>query len=257
MTTEATPGALGSNDQLGLVPERESVDDALMIVESYGPWGADLNGAHRRQIVLSDEVLRLRGLYEMAVRGRAEMRAALRQERRAEELHEGCRMPMEQARELAASEASQDWYARGQDWGLADALTAGQNEDWTLDDIARAFAAGAQAGGALESKRAHEVECRCVALEEQADLTAIHLARMQSALEQNGSRSADYLRKAIKAEATVEAMQARQAEFVAVLARLCELNAAERPMARVWAAAQALVDSHTSRALGPNVRGEA
>ena len=60
---------------------RESVDDALMIVESYGPWGADLNDAHRRQIVLADEVLRLRHLYEMAVRGRAEMRTALRQER--------------------------------------------------------------------------------------------------------------------------------------------------------------------------------
>ena len=66
-------------------------------------------------------------------------------ERRAEELHEGCRMPMEQARELAASEASPDWYARGQDWGLADALTNGQSGDWVLDDIARAFAAGASA----------------------------------------------------------------------------------------------------------------
>jgi len=56
---------------------RESVDDALMIVASYGPWGADLNDAHRRQIVLADEVHRLRHLYEMAVHGRAEMRAAL------------------------------------------------------------------------------------------------------------------------------------------------------------------------------------
>ena len=121
-------------------------------------------------------------------------------EARAAELHESCRMPMEQARELAASEASPDWYARGQDWGLADALTAGQNGDWTLDDIARAFAAGAQAGTSLEGKRTHEIECRRVALEEQADLTAIHLARMQSALEQTGTRSADYLRRAIKAE---------------------------------------------------------
>lgn len=66
-------------------------------------------------------------------------------ERRAAELHEGCRMPMEQARELAASEANPDWYARGQDWGLADALTSGQSGDWVLDDIARAFAAGADA----------------------------------------------------------------------------------------------------------------
>ena len=116
-------------------------------------------------------------------------------EERAEELHEGCQMPMEQAREFAASEASPDWYARGQDWGLADALTNGQSGDWVLDDIARAFAAGARATD----------------------------------------------------------QSARTAELVAVLARLCELNASERPMARVWAAAQALVDSHTSRALGPNV----
>ena len=140
------PLALKSNLVLGPNAHdvaRESVDDALMIVESYGPWGADLNDAHRRQIVLADEVVRLRGLYEMAVRGRAEMRSALRQERRAEELHEGCQMPMEQARELAASEAGPDWYARGQDWGLADALTNGQSGDWVLDDIARAFAAGA------------------------------------------------------------------------------------------------------------------
>ncbi len=41
-------------------PVRESVADALLIVESYGPWGADLNDAHRRQIVLADEVKRLR-----------------------------------------------------------------------------------------------------------------------------------------------------------------------------------------------------
>ena len=102
------PLALKSNLVLGPNAHdvaRESVDDALMIVESYGPWGADLNDAHRRQIVLADEVVRLRGLYEMAVRGRAEMRSALRQERRAEELHEGCQMPMEQARELAAATA--------------------------------------------------------------------------------------------------------------------------------------------------------
>lgn len=129
-------------------------------------------------------------------------------EARAAELHEGCRMPMEQARELAVSEASPDWYARGQDWGLADALTAGQDGDWTLDDIARAFAAGAQAGTSLEGKRTHEIDCRRVALEEQADLTAIHLSRMQSALQQSGMRAANYLRKAIKAEAEVALLRA-------------------------------------------------
>ena len=79
MSRTDPPALVRLSEELGLVvPERESVDDALMIVESYGPWGADLNDAHRRQIVLADEVLRLRGLYEMAVRGRSEMRTALR-----------------------------------------------------------------------------------------------------------------------------------------------------------------------------------
>ena len=96
-------------------------------------------------------------------------------EARAAELHEGCRMPMEQARALAASEASPDWYARGQNWGLADALTAGQDGDWTLDDIARAFAAGAQA--------------------------AEQIARAE--LSDTASRSADHLRRAIKAESSL------------------------------------------------------
>ena len=108
-------------------------------------------------------------------------------EARAAELHEGCRMPMEQAREIAASEASPDWYARGQDWGLADALTNGQSGDWVLDDIARAFAAGAQAGAAVDQ---HTIK------------------RMQAALAENASRSADYLRKAIKAEAEVALLRA-------------------------------------------------
>lgn len=146
-------------------------------------------------------------------------------EARAAELHEGCQMPMEQARELAASEASPDWYSRGQDWGLADALTNGQSGDWVLDDIARAFAAGAAVayahgaavvdkcnGYIVDNARLSEqldvFKCRCVALEEQADLTAIHLARMQSALQDSGSRSADYLRKAIKAEAEVALLRA-------------------------------------------------
>jgi len=80
---------------------RESVDDALMIVASYGPWGADLNDAHRRQIVLADEVHRLRHLYEMAVHGRAEMRAALRQER--DELRAALRMVMACAGDISAA----------------------------------------------------------------------------------------------------------------------------------------------------------
>ena len=58
------PLGLASTAKLGLPPERESVGDALMIVESYGPWGADLNDAHRRQIVLADEVKRRNDLQQ-------------------------------------------------------------------------------------------------------------------------------------------------------------------------------------------------
>jgi hypothetical protein len=82
-TPEAAPQqpAPAERGECLLPAQRESVEDALMIVESYGPWGADLNDAHRRQIVLAEEVKRLRGLYEMAVSGRAAMRTALRRER--------------------------------------------------------------------------------------------------------------------------------------------------------------------------------
>lgn len=66
-------------------------------------------------------------------------------EARAAELHEGCQMPMEQARELAAREDETDWHARGQDWALADSLSWSLPLDWTAGDIARAFAAGAKA----------------------------------------------------------------------------------------------------------------
>lgn len=174
-------------------------------------------------------------------------------EARAAELHEGCRMPMEQARELAASEASPDWYARGQDWGLADALTAGQGGDWTLDDIARAFAAGAQAGAAIEGKRTHELECQRVALEEQADLTAIHLARMQSALEQTATRSADYLRKAIKWEARAAEL-ATDAQRYRIL-RNCNMDVRNRLEHYGGDALDERLDALNSLALGPNEKG--
>jgi hypothetical protein len=41
---------------------RESVADVLSIVESYGPWGADINEGLRFQIILADEVKRLLAL---------------------------------------------------------------------------------------------------------------------------------------------------------------------------------------------------
>lgn len=97
-------------------------------------------------------------------------------ERRAEELHEGCQMPMEQARELAASEASPDWYARGQDWGLADALNAGQDGDWTLDDIALAFAAGAAAKTTMKVEISSDPEMLRRAMAAEAEVALLRAA---------------------------------------------------------------------------------
>lgn len=57
---------------------RESVDDALAIVESFGPGIGGLNDTYARQVLLAAEVTRLRGIYKSAVAGRASMRDALR-----------------------------------------------------------------------------------------------------------------------------------------------------------------------------------
>lgn len=130
-------------------------------------------------------------------------------EARAAELHEGCRMPMEQARELAASEASPDWYARGQDWGLADALTNGQSGDWVLDDIARAFAAGASAaersGRCAEALPPEVAQARQTAEYWKAEHLAgnVRIGELHDELAQTALRSADHLRRAIKAEAEI------------------------------------------------------
>jgi len=135
-------------------------------------------------------------------------------ERRAAELHEGCRMPMEQARELAASEASPDWYARGQDWGLADALTNGQSGDWVLDDIARAFAAGAsaaeRAGRCAEALPPEVAQARQTAEYWKAEHLAgnARIGELHDELAATALRSADHLRSAIKAEAEVASLRA-------------------------------------------------
>ncbi len=56
---------------------RESVDDALAVVESFGPGISGLNDTFARQIILSNEVRRLRAVYEQAVHGRSAFRSAL------------------------------------------------------------------------------------------------------------------------------------------------------------------------------------
>lgn len=66
-------------DRVGAVYEggRESVDDALAVVESFGPGIAGLNDTFARQIILANEVRRLRAVYEQAVHGRSAFRSAL------------------------------------------------------------------------------------------------------------------------------------------------------------------------------------
>lgn len=56
---------------------RESVDDALAVVESFGPGIIGLNDTFARQIILAHEVRRLRSAYAQAVHGRSEFRNAL------------------------------------------------------------------------------------------------------------------------------------------------------------------------------------
>lgn len=174
-------------------------------------------------------------------------------EARAAELHEGCQMPMEQARELAASEASPDWYARGQDWALADALSGSLPSDWTSGDIARAFAAGAQACAAIEGARILELECRRVALEEQADLTAIELNRLAELADSEGTRAVNYLLRARKAEKVLRELVALE-DMRLRLRQLHEMgrgtNYADyhRLLPLAWDAARL--------ALGSNVRAE-
>ncbi len=139
-------------------------------------------------------------------------------ERRAAELHEGCRMPIEQARELAASEASPDWYARGQDWGLADALTNGQSGDWVLEDIARAFAAGAsaaeRAGCCAEALPPEVAQARQTAEYWKAEHLAwnARIGELHDELAATALRSADHLRRAIKAEAEIARRDAADVE---------------------------------------------
>jgi hypothetical protein len=56
---------------------RESVDDALAVVDSFGPGIEGLNDTYARQVILAAEVKRVRDLYAMAVIGRHQMRQAL------------------------------------------------------------------------------------------------------------------------------------------------------------------------------------
>ena len=53
---------------------KESVDDALAVVESFGPGVQGLNDTFARQVLLGQEVRRLRTAYELACQGRSDFR---------------------------------------------------------------------------------------------------------------------------------------------------------------------------------------
>lgn len=56
---------------------RESVQEAMAVVDSFGPGIQGLNDTFARQILLANEVRRLRGIYDAAVKSRREMREGL------------------------------------------------------------------------------------------------------------------------------------------------------------------------------------
>ena len=62
---------------------RESVDDALAVVESFGPGVQGLNDTFARQVLLGQEVRRLRAAYEHACQGRSDFRNLYRASRGA------------------------------------------------------------------------------------------------------------------------------------------------------------------------------
>ena len=68
--------------------ERWSVEDVLLVVSTYGPWGADLNGVHKQEIILADEVERLRSeLADTALRSADHLRRAIKAEAKCDQMH--------------------------------------------------------------------------------------------------------------------------------------------------------------------------
>ena len=89
--TTAAPAPVAGDAPLqqGEYPEtlyeggRESVDDALAVVESFGPGVQGLNDTFARQVLLGQEVRRLRAAYEHACQGRSDFRNLYRASRGA------------------------------------------------------------------------------------------------------------------------------------------------------------------------------
>lgn len=149
-------------------------------------------------------------------------------EARAAELHEGCQMPMEQARELAASEMSEGRKALLAAFGAASAARE-QDLRGQYPKAARVLAEEVfSLRAALRQKQAEYDDMKSLLLGnarnlnlegEQARQTAEywkaeHLAgntrigELHDELAETASRAADYLRRAIKAEAEVALLRA-------------------------------------------------
>ena len=72
--TGATPLQQGEYPETLYEGGRETVDDALAVVESFGPGVQGLNDTFARQVLLGQEVRRLRAAYEHACQGRSDFR---------------------------------------------------------------------------------------------------------------------------------------------------------------------------------------
>ena len=103
--------------------DREPVDEVLEIVASYGPYGRDINEGLRFQIVLADEVKRLRSLHEFYVSG-AQARAASANETGAE----GVAIPTEEMR-LAMTQETPYFWRRSMDKSCYE-VGIQTNDDW-------------------------------------------------------------------------------------------------------------------------------
>ncbi len=80
-----TPPAAPTGEVEGCI----SLEDAMSVVESYGPLGTDVNEDFQIKIRLRDEVVRLNKLYLMAVKGRQEFRTAFAELHAAQRAKEG------------------------------------------------------------------------------------------------------------------------------------------------------------------------
>lgn len=152
---------------------------------------------------------------------------------------------------LALQELGAAFYAAGYAEAPKTTMKAEISADPEL--LRRAMAAETEAAllrAALDQKHAEYED-----LQRHGNNTAHNLARMQAALAENASRSADYLRKAIKWEARAAEL-ATDAQRYRIL-RNCNMDVRNRLEHYGGDALDERLDALNSLALGPNARGNA